>query len=55
MIKWCSEPDCQRQAFFRDSRGRIKQDDEHDLCERHYRAKANADRAKRIIKEQEDA
>lgn len=54
MVRWCSEPGCDKQAFFRDSRGRVKQDTDHDLCEKHYRAKANAERASRIAQENKD-
>ena len=53
-VRWCSEPGCTKQAMFRNSRGKLKADDDHDLCERHYRAKANADRAKRLAEENKD-
>jgi hypothetical protein len=51
MVRWCSEPGCDKQAMFRDGRGKLKADDDHDLCQQHYRAKANAERAQRIAQE----
>lgn len=51
MVRWCSFVNedgslCDKQAMFVDSRGRAKSDPDHTLCPRHYRAYANAERAR---------
>lgn len=41
MVRFCTALGCGRPALFRDAKGNVKADSQHDLCARHWRDHRN--------------